>query len=183
MITKVYLVSCGEYSDYGIAEVFLDRDLAEKYCSIHNTSAQANDCDDYCIEEYKINTNPIEQLPPEGKVGYTVYMTKDGEFSYWRNDISFIKYNEIKNQMHFWPGNSGRRLYIPTYTHGDLSGRFGKHPHFMMSVFARNEEHAVKIVNEKRTQLIALNRWPDNETIKQKGDKRFHFGNGYKVEM
>ena len=30
---EVYVVTSGEYSDYGINRIFLDQDLAEAYCS------------------------------------------------------------------------------------------------------------------------------------------------------
>ena len=50
---KAYLVSSGTYSDYEIAEVFLDKAAAEKYCAIHNTEDKYGD--PYYVEEYDIN--------------------------------------------------------------------------------------------------------------------------------
>ena len=41
---EVYVVTSGEYSDYGINRIFLDRDLAEAYCAAHhNDSSYSED--------------------------------------------------------------------------------------------------------------------------------------------
>ncbi len=51
MNKKVYIVTSGEYSDYCIEAVFLDRSSAEKYCAAQSD----NDWwQDYRIEEYDI---------------------------------------------------------------------------------------------------------------------------------
>ena len=47
----VYIVTIGEYSDYHIAAVFLDKKSAEMYCAIHNDESK---CDMYHIEEYGV---------------------------------------------------------------------------------------------------------------------------------
>ena len=36
---EVYVVTSGEYSDYGINRIFLDRDLAEVYCAVHHNDS------------------------------------------------------------------------------------------------------------------------------------------------
>lgn len=36
---EVYVVTSGEYSDYGINRIFLDRDLAEAYCAAHHNDS------------------------------------------------------------------------------------------------------------------------------------------------
>ena len=33
---EVYVITSGEYSDYRINRIFLDRDLAEAYCAVHH---------------------------------------------------------------------------------------------------------------------------------------------------
>lgn len=50
---KVYIVTSGEYSDYGIDEVFDNREDAEKYVCLH----KRNILDDLRIEEYDICKN------------------------------------------------------------------------------------------------------------------------------
>lgn len=34
-MNKVYVVTRGEYSDYGIEAIFTNREAAEKYCAVH----------------------------------------------------------------------------------------------------------------------------------------------------
>lgn len=46
MLDKVYLVTCGEYSDYHVVEVFDNREMAEQYICIH----QSKDSDKMHIE-------------------------------------------------------------------------------------------------------------------------------------
>lgn len=47
---KVFLITRGEYSDYGVCAVSLDREDAERKCALLNRDAM---CDEYCeIEEY-----------------------------------------------------------------------------------------------------------------------------------
>lgn len=45
---KIYVVTSGEYSSYGIEQVFLDKKKAEIYCAAHNT-----DYTYYEVEEYE----------------------------------------------------------------------------------------------------------------------------------
>ena len=35
-MTKVYVITRGEYSDYGIERIFSTREAAEKYCAMDN---------------------------------------------------------------------------------------------------------------------------------------------------
>lgn len=49
-IEKVYIVTSGEYSSYGIDAVFLDKEQAEMFCATHNSE---NFCG-YMVEEYGI---------------------------------------------------------------------------------------------------------------------------------
>lgn len=47
---KVYVITQGEYSDYGIRSVSLDKDDAERKCALLNRDAR---CGEYCeMEEY-----------------------------------------------------------------------------------------------------------------------------------
>ena len=46
---KIYVVTSGEYSDYGIDAVFVDEEKARKYCAERNSESDWCDCD---IETY-----------------------------------------------------------------------------------------------------------------------------------
>ena len=52
---KVYIVTSGEYSDYGIEAVFSTREMAEKYIATNNTTDYPYDY----IEEYDIDSDKI----------------------------------------------------------------------------------------------------------------------------
>jgi hypothetical protein len=41
--------------------------------------------------------------------------------------------------------------------------------HLRGGVWGRNEKHAIKIMNERRAQLIAMNRWPPDENAPNDG--------------
>jgi len=67
---KVYVVTAGEYSSYGIEAVFLDRDKAEVFCANHNKS-DAYEC--YVIEEYDSADDGIEAVKEKLVYRYNVY--------------------------------------------------------------------------------------------------------------
>lgn len=52
-IKKVYIVSSGDYSDYSIQSIFLEKDEADAYANIHNT--REGSYLDYRVEEHDIN--------------------------------------------------------------------------------------------------------------------------------
>lgn len=54
---KVYIVTSGEYSDYGIRAVFTNHKKAELYCATHNTKTCSEEC---YIEEYETKDFDIE---------------------------------------------------------------------------------------------------------------------------
>jgi hypothetical protein len=65
---KIYLVSGGSYSDYMIYGVFDNRELAEKYKNLYDSS-------DYNVEEMELN--PKELDINAGKRAYRVAFNKD----------------------------------------------------------------------------------------------------------
>lgn len=50
---KIYVVTSGEYSDYGINIVTTDRNVAETYIKNHSDKDWHNSLSDYQIEEYE----------------------------------------------------------------------------------------------------------------------------------
>lgn len=55
---KIYIVTSGEYSDYGIDAVFTDKKQAELYCAVHK----------YC----RVETYTADQEKIEGEVYYGI---------------------------------------------------------------------------------------------------------------
>jgi hypothetical protein len=57
-MTKVFIVTAGEHSDYGIAAVFSTEGAAQRYCDTRNTGGYG---DDHRIEEYELD-EPVPDL-------------------------------------------------------------------------------------------------------------------------
>ena len=52
-MSKVYIVTSGEYSDYHIDAVFTEREKAEQYCAVNNKCGEYSDF--HNIEEYDVD--------------------------------------------------------------------------------------------------------------------------------
>jgi hypothetical protein len=136
---KVYLVSRGSYSNYSIEAVFDSLELAELYTKTFPGSG-GYDC------EPSIETYTLNPLVPEMRAGMALYeleMDRNGEVSYLRAapdvDPAAVRYVA--------------RPY---------SGGKGLPQRFSVYVLATDEQHAVKIANERRVQMIAMNEWPED---------------------
>ena len=151
---KVYLVTKGDYSDYRIEAVFSTKEKAEEYVRIY--------CPEGTTEEYSVDDESIYNGFPHGLATWWVTMAEDGRIDKtyhlgvpridWAYDTwRFIRHRTDEIQ-------SGLKCYInaqPTYGPWMLD----------MTVLARDEKHAIKIVNEKRAQLIAANLWGRNPEV------------------
>ena len=128
---KIYVVSSGEYSDYGIDAIFDSKDLAEKYISAFDQSCY----DQMKIEEWELNPN--ENEVKKSRKAFLVRMDKQGNANEveWR-DSAF--------------GLRNTSLNISFTYNKELMNCY---------CFANDERHAVKIANEKRVQLLANNSW------------------------
>ena len=132
---KVYIVTSGAYSDYHIDAVFSTKENAEKYNNIYGEG----DFDD--IEEFEVDDEMalINRIRDEKITIYLVCMDRDGNVK------------EVSKES---PCISLEKELLA-----------GKHRHILyadcmdMRVIAKDEKHAVKIVNERRVQLIANNEW------------------------
>ena len=51
---EIYVVTSGEYSDYGIVKIFENIEDAEQFCAIHNDNMKPYD-DGYCLEIYSLS--------------------------------------------------------------------------------------------------------------------------------
>lgn len=56
-MSKVYIVTSGSYSDYGINRVFKDKRKAEVWCAEKNTEYE---WEEYRIEEYEYSDDEVE---------------------------------------------------------------------------------------------------------------------------
>lgn len=129
----IYVVTQGCYSDYGICAVFDNRELAQSYIDALDEGFEGMD-----IEEW--NLNPYELDLTKGRKSFFVRMTKEG------------KAYDIQTPTSSYNLESG-----------DYNVGFCMEGDMHMSLFADDEKHAIKIVNEHRVQLIANNQWPEKQ--------------------
>lgn len=133
---KIYLVTEGEYSDYGVSAAFDEKELAQKF--IESFGA---DLDDVRIEEYEINPHKSDVLI--GKKPYGVRIKKSGEI------ISCINYRSPASFS-----KDGISYYFVDWML-DV-------PELVVNCFANNKLHANKIANELRGLIIESNKWGIN---------------------
>lgn len=132
----IYIVTNGEYSDYKICGVFDDPQLAKEF---QEAGGYGN------IEEHTLNPY-VFQLRKGWNI-WKVEMLKNGDVVTCKMDNTYLDW-KLPNFFFYKSG-----LSIPT-PEGFFRG----------IMLARSEAHAIKIVNEKRTQFIAEDRWGLNRT-------------------
>jgi len=147
-MTEIYVVTEGEYSDYHIVGVYDDKALAE----------QAADIDEGDVKTYTVNEHA--DLISQGLKPYKVYMDRDGNVDRDGNTGGQPRRVDVSGGttvFHVWMARDligySRARGGPIYRDVGLRLR--------ATVWARDEQHAVKIVNEKRAQLIAAGLFVD----------------------
>lgn len=96
---KVYIITKGEYSDYSIYAVAIDKQRAEELKRYFT-----DNCDDAIIEEYDIDDyKPIH----EGKTQYCVYFRTDG--TVYIHKPSWFEKDQNKIIKDF---NYGHKIYL-----------------------------------------------------------------------
>lgn len=136
---EIYLVSSGSYSDYRIDAVFSTEELAQKY--IDNIGAAVH-YGGLGIEAYDLD--PCEKQIKEGLIPFSVKMDLDGNADYpsykqtYKADYVGFKIGDI----------------FKIYKDGNID--------MISKCFAKDEQHAIKIANERRVQYIASNTWGKN---------------------
>lgn len=133
----IYIVTNGSYSDYHICAVFSSREKADE-AKVLLTGAY----DEARVEEYEVDDFNFPEMP-KGMLPYGVVMLKDGTVKETRRES--VESIDDANRKFGWE----------PYSSDDKSGVF-------FSVWAKDEKHAVKIANERRTMLIANNEWTEN---------------------
>lgn len=86
---KVYIVTSGEYSDYGIEIVFTDRDQAELYCAMHE-----NDYDSPRVEEWDADDVEIDSAKPYMR-RWEAKISSSGQVRYIDDACTFKEKNTI----------------------------------------------------------------------------------------
>ena len=132
----IYIVTEGSYSDYHICGVYDDEHLAKKHVEMY--------LDDYYAQVEEYTLNELASAIQQGICPYQVAMLKNGSIMDVRKidphrrtgDLLYSGYDSLTDCMHWI---------------------------LRVRCWARDDEHAIKIANERRTQLIALDRWPKEQ--------------------
>lgn len=152
-MTTVYLVSSGEYSSYGVGPVFSTEALAQEYI---DKWAKFGD-NEYGIEERELDPEHELNIPLQnGWSHFEVIMFKNGSSNikktkplgkYVENATGFLGQHWIEN-------------------------KFSKEITLFCHVWSKDENGAVKIVNEKRVHLIASGQWDKEEKELEKRNRK-----------
>ena len=133
-MTIVYVVTSGQYSDYGIVAIFSTKKQAKKY--LNESGLDKKDYSSGRIEEYELDE------PFEFKSRYCIHMHQDGTV------VRSYKYGINTNE------NEAGNAFINSYY---LDGM-----RLVTEVSTDNEQHAIKVANERRTRIIADDNWKNN---------------------
>ena len=139
----LYMVWDGSYSDATVL-------------GIYSTMEKALEAKEQFNADQDIEERELDEMPdhPPGLVAWSVNMKKDG--SLWTG-----KYNNPN------PSRAGaispRSLcYYPNYEWTEPMSFPRKTAYVHFYVWAKDIEHAIKVANERRAQLIATNEWTDD---------------------
>jgi hypothetical protein len=127
---KVYLVTSGYYSDYGIHAIYDDRDLAEVYVTTFD-----KDTENLKIEEYELNPYQNGLKPADGAKLCRKFFIVEMD----------IKGNVISVDEVAYDGEPSG-IFFYSYSKS-----------MFCNCFATDGKHAVKIANEKRIQSLSSN--------------------------
>ncbi len=156
---KAYVITQGDYSDYGIVAVFSTRELADAYCSRMNATRKHELAE---VEEWLLDPLDSETIR-DGKY-LRVLMDRDGNTSKvteetfpFPDPITHVHFRNITLEGEGLPNRAHPKATIA------VSGWF------------RDKKHCVKVANEKRSQLLALpkceKQWGNHVWLAQLKDK------------
>jgi hypothetical protein len=135
---KVWVLEGGEYSDYHVSGIYSSRENAQLV-----QEALDPDCRE-AVVEYVLDP-AVDEIRANMKM-FRVFMLKSGEVE--RIIDSQLQGYQLTNAVAIW-----RRAKAPAYRGSGIKDCLDA------SIWAKDEQHAIKIVNEYRTQKIANGEW------------------------
>lgn len=130
-MSKVFLVSTGSYSDYRIVGVFSSEEKAKAIAGI--------------LKEAEVEEKTLDPFVAELNEGLSVYSVRMSP----NGDVETVERHDRDAEYTFDYRLKGTEEPLELLTWKD------RPPVYLKLVFARDEQHAVKIVNELRVQAIA----------------------------
>lgn len=134
-VTKVFVVSQGDYSAYEVDSIFTDRERAER----RRRFIGGNE-----IEEFALDPEPESVAEHEGWGWYRVRITKGG-------DIKWISLDPHWRRRRFHVVSRGS--FLTPVGPEDLGVTADAY------IRAVGDQHAAKIANEIRARVVALDLW------------------------
>ena len=141
----IYAVNSGSYSDYRIDALFSSKEKAKEFMAAMKKNDSRADYND--IEEYQLDPPTIDLLKRRYFV-WGVIMLIDGTVE--RVGVTPNSKDDIK---------AAGSYYIWERTKTSAYQGKGVPDALRMTVWAKTAQAAVKIVNEKRAQMIATGEW------------------------
>lgn len=141
---SVWVIERGEYSDYSVVGVFSSRENAERVAQRINASEYAYSLAE--VAEWQLN--PGVDALNSGLSRFRVLMLRDGTTEDVRRDDDPWSGFSLASTFHLW-----ERSEAPAYVGENIGDVLAA------DVWAEDEQHAVKIANERRVQMIASGEW------------------------
>lgn len=138
---SIFAIEQGTYSDYRVVGVFSSKENAEIVAARINADDPYNHA---TVAEWPLD--PAVNELNQGMSQFIVHMLKDGTVE--RCDPWEITGYGLAGEIHEW-----QREEAPAYR------GTGKPNVLNATVWATDAQHAIKIVNEHRIQMLALGQW------------------------
>lgn len=146
-MTTVWVIEQGEYSDYRVVGVFSTKARAEQALAAINKKDEDGDSIGYPASIAEWPLDPGSKELSKGYRAFACVMHRDGTVASTRTvDIE----ETYRAKPWIW-----RRTQAPVYRGQQTVDCL------CSTVLAKDEVHAIKIVNEQRAQLIARGEWND----------------------
>lgn len=139
---SVWVIEQGCYSDYRVVGVYTAKEKAERVADALNASE--NSWDRATIAEWPIDPGYAEIN--QGRRRFSVVMLRDGTVE--RSDQEEIAAYSLSDEFRIW-----ERTKAPAFKGKGIADAL------TATVWGRDQKHAVKIVNERRAQMIASGEW------------------------
>ena len=168
-MTTIYVVTAGCYSAYHICAVYDSKEAADYHAAHLETQDEGPD-DGVRVEKYELN--PHRQIIADRLKPFRVEVAWNGdthavescaleEVQMYRACLTLVEAEQSAIDDLYYKGQICDADRHRRYMDVPAAGQF--------YVLATDAQHAVKIVNERRTHLIAEGRWPENPSREEEG--------------